>query len=119
MRDGAPITGVSLEPRPPGPFAPAPRPHRRLWFATDLAAMGRNAGLEAVANTYVAASYTGPDGRAVANPFAHGGDQLPPARHLGYSITWYGLAIVLLAIYFAYHASVGRLSFAPPRPRED
>ncbi len=119
LRDGAPIKGVSLEPRPPGPFAPAPQPLRRLWFATDLAAMGRNGGLENVAKTYVAVGYIGPDGRAVANPFAHGGDQLPPARHLGYAITWYGLAAVLLAIYFAYHASVGRLSFAAPRSRED
>ena len=46
-------------------------------------------------------------------------DAMPPARHLGYALTWYGLALVLLAIYFAYHISVGRLAFARPRPRED
>ena len=50
---------------------------------------------------------------------AAGADAMPPARHLGYALTWYGLAIVLLAIYFAYHMSVGRLALQRPRPRED
>jgi cytochrome oxidase assembly protein ShyY1 len=83
--------------------------------------MGRNAGLADVADYYIASKYVGEDGRAVANPFAlaPGADALPPARHLGYAITWYGLAVVLLVIYFAYHASVGRLSFAQPRARDD
>ena len=82
--------------------------------------MGRNGGLENVADYYITSSYVGPDGRAVSNPFAlaPGADVLPPARHLGYAITWYGLALVLLAIYFAYHSSVGRLSFRPPPPPE-
>ena len=54
-------------------------------------------------------------------PFAlaPGADVLPPARHLGYAITWYGLALVLIVIYFAYHVSVGRLSFRPPAPPEN
>ena len=82
--------------------------------------MGRNAGLENVADYYIASGYVGADGRAVANPFAlaPGADVLPPARHLGYAITWYGLAVVLIAIYFAYHASVGRFGFAS-RPRAE
>jgi cytochrome oxidase assembly protein ShyY1 len=74
-----------------------------------------------VADYYLTATYIGPDGRADANPFAHapGVDPLPPARHLGYALTWYGLALVLIVIYLAYHISVGRLAFAPPRPPED
>jgi surfeit locus 1 family protein len=121
LRLGAPITGASIRPDPPAPLTLAPRPLQRLWFAVDLPAMGRNAGLADVADYYIASKYVGADGRAVANPFAlaPGADALPPARHLGYAITWYGLALVLLVIYFAYHVSVGRLSFASPRPRED
>jgi len=120
LRLGAPINGASIRPEPPGPFTTAPVLLRRLWFAADLSAMGRNAGLEDVADYYIASAYIGADGRAVPNPFAlaPGADALPPARHLGYAITWYGLALVLLAIYFAYHISVGRLAFAPRR-RED
>ena len=49
----------------------------------------------------------------------HGADALPPARHLGYALTWYGLAVVLVVIYFAYHANAGRLSLRPPRPPQD
>jgi surfeit locus 1 family protein len=121
LRFGAPIIGASVRPEPPAPLTLSPRPLQRLWFAVDLPAMGRNAGLEDVADYYIAGAYVGADGRATANPFAlaPGADALPPARHLGYALTWYGLAIVLLVIYFAYHASVGRFAFAPPRPRED
>ncbi|MGD9967210.1 MAG: SURF1 family cytochrome oxidase biogenesis protein [Hyphomonadaceae bacterium] len=121
LRFGAPITGASITPEEPAPFTLPPRPLQRLWFAVDLPAMGRNAGLENVAGYYIAGAYVGADGRAIANPFAlaPGADVLPPARHLGYALTWYGLALVLLAIYFAYHASVGRLTFQRPRPRED
>jgi surfeit locus 1 family protein len=120
LRLGAPITGASIRPEPPAPLTLAPRPLQRLWFAIDLEAMGRNGGLENVANYYVAGAYMGADGRAASNPFAlaPGADVLPPVRHLGYALTWYGLALVLLVIYFAYHASVGRLSFRKPRPPE-
>lgn len=121
LRLGAPISGASIRPEPPAPLTLAPEPLRRLWFAVDLDAMGRNAGLENVADYYIAGAYVGADGRATANPFAlaPGADVLPPARHLGYALTWYGLALVLIVIYFAYHASVGRLSFRAPRTPED
>jgi surfeit locus 1 family protein len=121
LRFGAPISGASVRPDPPPALTLPPRPLERLWFAIDLAAMGRNSGLENVADFYLTATYVGADGRATPNPFAHapGVDPLPPARHLGYALTWYGLAAVLLAIYLAYHVSVGRLGFAPSRPPED
>ncbi|MDZ4693020.1 SURF1 family cytochrome oxidase biogenesis protein [Terricaulis sp.] len=120
LRLGAPISGASIRPNPPSPFAGAPEPLRRLWFAIDLPAMGRNIGVDQVSEYYIAGAYVGTDGRATPNPFARapGADDLPPARHMGYAITWYGLALVLIVIYFAYHVSVGRLSFAPPRPPE-
>lgn len=121
LRLGAPISGASIRPEPPGPLTAAPRPLQRLWFAVDLPAMGRNAGLADVADFYIASTYVGADGRATANPFAlaPGADTLPPERHMGYSITWYGFALVLIVIYFAYHVSVGRLSFAPPRRADE
>ena len=120
LRLGAPIIGASIRPEDAGPMTLAPRPLQRLWFAVDLGAMGRNAGLNNVADYYLAAAYVGADGRATANPFAvaPGADALPPARHMGYALTWYGLALVLIVIFFAYHISVKRLTFAPPR-RED
>lgn len=123
LRIGAPISGASIRPEEASPLAAAlspPRPLQRLWFVIDLAAMGRNAGLENVADYYLTANYVGADGRAAANPFAlaPGVDPLPPARHLGYAITWYGLALVLIGVYIAFHVSAGRLKLAPPRPPE-
>ena len=32
-------------------------------------------------------------------------------QHLSYAITWYGLALSLLFVYFSYHLSSGRLIF--------
>ncbi len=121
LRLGAPIQGASMRPEEAGPFSLPPRPLQRLWFAVDLQAMGRNAGLEEVADYYIASTYVGADGRATANPFAlaPGADALPPERHLGYALTWYGLAAILLVVYFAYHMSVGRLSFGQPRQRQN
>jgi surfeit locus 1 family protein len=120
LRLGAPIVGASIRPEGAGPMTLAPRPMQRLWFAVDLNAMGRNAGLVNIADYYLAVGYVGADGRATANPFAlaPGADALPPARHMGYALTWYGLALVLLVIFFAYHISVKRLTLAPPR-RQD
>jgi surfeit locus 1 family protein len=118
LRTGAPITGASITPEPPAPLTHSPEPLRRLWFAIDLQAMGRNAGLENIAGYYIAAAYVGADGRATPNPFAlaPGADVLPPARHHGYALTWYGHALVLVVIYFANHSSVGRLAFRAPKP---
>jgi len=123
LRIGAPIRGTSVRPEPLNALARAlfrPDPLRRLWPGIDLAAMGRNGGLENVADYYIAAAYVGADGRTTANPFAiaPGADVLPPARHMGYALTWYGLALVLVVIYFAYHASVGRLRLRPPPTTE-
>lgn len=51
--------------------------------------------------------------RAGRNPFARlrMDDALPPQRHFGYAITWWGLAIALLAVYLAFHHQKGRLKF--------
>lgn len=120
LRLGAPIVGATIHPGEPGPFTAPPNLLQRRWHAVNLQRMARNAGLDNVADYYIAADYVGADGRATDNPFAlpPGADPLPAERHLGYAITWFGLALVLLVIYFAYHRSVGRLSLAPPRARQ-
>jgi surfeit locus 1 family protein len=121
LRFGAPVVGYSIRPEGGGLFTPPPRPLQRLWFAADLTAMGRNAGLATVADYYIASAYVGTDGRAVPNPFARapGADPLPPERHMGYAFTWFGIGIVLIVTYFAYHVSVGRLSLTPPKLGKD
>lgn len=120
LRFGAPVRGAAIRPEEAAPLTLPPRPLERLWFHVDLQAMGRAAGLDNVADYFLATPYIGADGRATDNPFAlaPGVDPLPPARHLGYALTWWGLAAALVAIYFAYHVSVGRLTFVLPKAEE-
>lgn len=111
----APISGAAIRPAPPAPLTNPPSVPDRVWYAVNLQEMAHAAGLRTVADYYLATDYTGEDGRPVANPFVQAsGDPLPPARHLGYAATWWGLALVLVGIYFAYHVSVGRLSLGAP-----
>ena len=51
--------------------------------------------------------------RRTANPYAFAKllDPLPPQRHFGYALTWWGMAIGLLGVYLALHHSQGRLRF--------
>jgi surfeit locus 1 family protein len=55
----------------------------------------------------------GPAPEPVENPFLRPEleDPLPPERHFGYAITWWGLAIGLAGVYFALHHQRGRLRF--------
>ncbi|MFC7291066.1 SURF1 family protein [Hirschia litorea] len=38
--------------------------------------------------------------------------QTPPERHIGYSVTWFGMAIALIVLYGAFHIRAGRLRFS-------
>jgi surfeit locus 1 family protein len=39
-------------------------------------------------------------------------ERLPPERHFGYALTWWGLAIGLIGVYLALHHQRGRLRFS-------
>lgn len=49
----------------------------------------------------------------VVNPFVQPEltERLPPERHFGYALTWWGLAIGLIGVYLALHHQRGRLRF--------
>ena len=71
--------------------------------------MARAAGYARSEPHFIAARYAGQPSRP--NPFAHASDPLPPERHVGYAITWWGLAAGLVVIYALLHVRRGRLSF--------
>lgn len=104
-----PLTGVRAQPSPPGPFANPPDLARRAWYHPDLAAMGRAAGFDAVGPWHLALPYEDRTGAPAPNPFLPGADPLPPERHFGYALTWWGLAAALLVMYVLFHVRVGRL----------
>ena len=51
--------------------------------------------------------------RLTGNPYAFSQpiDPLPPERHFGYALTWWGMALALIGVYVALHRSHGRLKF--------
>jgi surfeit locus 1 family protein len=78
------------------PFVPANEPEARRWFWYDTAALRAWTGL---ADLAAATLVRRPSGTELDPPIAD-----PPAMtlnndHLGYALTWYGLALGLLVIY--------------------
>jgi surfeit locus 1 family protein len=101
---GAVLKGSWTRAQRRGVFTPAPDLARRTFFVADPAVLALpNHG--PVAPKVFLATY--PDG---PNPFAMDADPLPPERHFGYALTWWGLAAGLIAVYAAFHIKRGRLS---------
>ncbi len=95
----AEITGVLRDRRGdrPGPFTPANDLAARRWFRLDPADLARWTGREVVPVVIVAERASPPDVLAAVTPVRID----LPNRHLGYAVTWFGLAAALLAVYLA------------------
>jgi surfeit locus 1 family protein len=91
------ISGRIALPSSPGMFVPDNQPARGDWYRIDLAAMAKADGLGDVAPFFIDADTT-------PNPggWPRGGSALPelPNHHLQYTITWFSLAAIGVAIYF-------------------
>jgi surfeit locus 1 family protein len=102
------ITGVWRVPDAPGLFTPAPDLVHRIWYARDLKCM-------AAADHVTLSDPVLVEADATANPggLPLGGQTVVSFRnqHLSYAVTWFGLAIGLLGIWFSYHFSRGRIAF--------
>ena len=102
------VTGVWRAPDAPGSFTPPPDAAQRIWYARDLAGIAAADDLKLAAPVVVEAD-------ATPNPggWPKGGKTVVTFRnqHLGYAITWFGVAIVLLGVWLAYHISRGRIAF--------
>ena len=100
------LTGVLRLSQEPGAFTPQPEPKSRLWFVKDVPAIAKAAGVS-VAPVLVEADLS-------PNPggWPLGGQTRVdfPNDHLQYAMTWFGLALALLAVYLVYHHSRGRLT---------
>lgn len=80
-----------------GLFTPANQPQRRRWFWYDMPALAAELGGRLEPLVLVA---DGPGGRGLPHLLPVRADL--PNNHLGYAITWYGLAAALLAVYVAF-----------------
>ncbi len=105
-------------------FTPKDKPQEDVWFAMDAKAALLRMGVEDVAGPLVyepeQVMVRDPEGRLASglfaralNPWADPAvmEELPPARHLGYALTWWGLALALIGVYLAFHHGRGRLRF--------
>ena len=96
------VQGVVMALSGPNPFTPDNDPAANRWFWIDLPAMVRAVG-EPLLPMVLAADGTAPGGLPV------GGQGRPELRnqHLGYALTWYGLAVALGVIYVLFHRRRG------------
>ncbi|MEH6807502.1 MAG: SURF1 family cytochrome oxidase biogenesis protein [Hyphomonas oceanitis] len=112
--------GLYQSPRGRNAFTGTDSPEIGIFYTLDPAVLG--ALLPADDATRVHGRVFEPDtiqltenGRSMAgeNPFARArpDSELPPQRHFGYAITWWGLAMALLGVYLAFHYQKGRLRF--------
>lgn len=96
--DAMPVVVAGVLRRAPAPGAMTPPPTGRLFYGRDLPAMARALSVEGAVSpfTVYATTSTNPDWAAL-RPGA------PPTafanNHLGYALTWFGLAAVLIVFY--------------------
>jgi surfeit locus 1 family protein len=117
------VKGLVRHPAGKGMFTPVNDVQNNLWYWPDIPAM--------TAAAFPGAPQDAPGGpqrpaalplviEADAQPAASGG--LPrggvtrldlPNRHLEYAVTWYGLALTLIGVYFAFVLSRLRAARGP------
>ncbi|MGO4124373.1 SURF1 family protein [Inquilinus sp. YAF38] len=109
------VEGVARRPLPQGWMQPDNSPATNEWFWTDLPTMAAAAGLDEVAPIVVEQS-AGPEASAGrARPPIGGQTQINlPNDHLQYAITWFGFAVILIAIYLLHHLRRGRTARKGP-----
>ncbi len=77
-------------------------PAGNAWVWMDLPRMAESAGLEGIASGYYLVADAAPNPGGLPIGRAPGVEL--PNNHLGYAITWYALALVLLVIYLLHQS---------------
>jgi surfeit locus 1 family protein len=86
---------------------------KNLWFVRDPREMAKSRGNELA---FASAFFVVADETPNPGGWPKGGMELNLRNnHLLYALTWFGLAIVLVAVYTAFHISRGRLGRDLPR----
>jgi surfeit locus 1 family protein len=102
------VTGVWRAPDAPGLFTPSPDIPHRVWYARDLAGIAKADQVSLSDPVLIEAD-------ATPNPggLPKGGQTVVSFRneHLSYAVTWFGLAVMLLGVWFSYNISKGRIAF--------
>jgi surfeit locus 1 family protein len=107
LRAGPVIDRFVVEPWPERPaFSPDNAPSANEWYWFDPAAVGRAMGADALNTDVILTPYRGPPAFLA---------RTPPATHIGYAVTWFGMAVAFVLIYAVFHARAGRLRLGKAR----
>ena len=93
------LVGVLRWPETRGMFTPADEPGRNLWFIRDQAAIAAAKGVGPVGPFYIDLEGPRPPGGL---PRAGALRVSLPNNHLQYAVTWFGLALTLLAVFLVW-----------------
>ncbi|WP_293868950.1 SURF1 family protein [uncultured Alsobacter sp.] len=93
------IVGLMRAPQSRGLFVPDDDPAKNSWFTRDPVAMAKSAGLARSAPFLIDA-----DATPVPGGWPKGGNTVVsfPDNHLQYAVTWFAIALGLLAVFFAW-----------------
>jgi surfeit locus 1 family protein len=99
------ITGVMRWPETPHWFTPKANPQQSVWFVRDPSAIAAAKGLGSVAPFFVEQESPVPPGG-----WPQPGKLVPnlPNNHLQYAVTWYGVALALVVVFFAWAVKTAR-----------
>ena len=105
------ITGLMRAPQPRGLCTPADDPRKGIWFTRDPVTIAADLDLRRVAPFTIDA-----DASPVPGRWPEGGHTVVsvPNNHLQYALTWFALALALLAVFVTF--ARGRIK---PAQRED
>ena len=110
---------VSLKMPSQSGFAGRDDPANDSWYTLDPTKLAEKLGVEGtprIAEPIIMTVRNAADltqSRQTFNPYAFAKpvDPLPPERHFGYALTWWGMALGLIGVYVALHRARGRLTF--------
>lgn len=92
------VEGISRVPPGPGWMQPDNDAAANMWFWYDISAMAASAGTE---NPLPLVVEAGPAANPGGLPVGGQTNVTIPNNHLQYAVTWYGLALTLIAVYVA------------------
>jgi len=103
------LKGIIRYPQKKGYFVPENDGKNGFWFTikpSEIFKFLNFNSTEIISNYYIDALRVG---EKMTLPIGVSGEPKLRNQHLSYAITWYGLALSLLIVYFSYHVSNGRL----------
>ena len=105
------LKGIVRFPQKKGYFVPENDGNNGFWFTikpNEIINFLNLTSNQVINNYYIDALR---QGEKLTLPIGVTGKPKLRNQHLSYAVTWYGLALSLLFVYFSYHVSSGRLSF--------